>query len=82
MSRDRFLAISKYFHCANNEETPERDNPKYKLHKVQAIIEELNKTFKKYYTPKQNLSIDEQMIGTSVEFHLFSICQKSQRSLE
>lgn len=64
MSRDRFLAISKYFHCANNEETPERDNPKYKLHKVQAIIEELNKTFKKYYIPKQNLSIDEQMIGT------------------
>lgn len=64
LSRKRFRQISKYFHCVNNENTPSRDDPDYKLFKVKPLIDHLNSTFSKYYTPSQNLAVDEQMIRT------------------
>ena len=63
-SRDRFKQILRYLHCADNSKRPDRNAPGYKLFKVQALIDTLNLSFRNLYTPKQNLSIDESMVGT------------------
>lgn len=64
LSRKRFQQITRYFHCVDNNDTPARDHPNYKLFKVNWIIDKLNNTFREYYVPAQNLSVAEQMIGT------------------
>jgi hypothetical protein len=63
-ARNRFQQILRFIHVADNTTQPERKHPNYKLHKVQPIIDHLGTVFPKLYIPDQNLSIDEQMIGT------------------
>ena len=64
MSRTQFFEIQKYLHINDNTKCPPRDQPGYKLHKIQPVIDVLLATFRKYYSPGQCLSVDEQMIGT------------------
>ena len=59
MSRNRFQQINRYFHIANSDQYPND-----KLAKVRPFIELLLEKFKNYWTPHQEISIDEQMIGT------------------
>ena len=65
MSRQRFRDILRYLHLFDNQETVGRDHPSYtKLEKLGKLDEKLSKLFCDMYHPGQNLSIDEQMIGT------------------
>ena len=79
--RKRFRQISKYFHCVNNENTPSRDDPDYKLFKIKPLIDHLNSTFSKYYTPSQNLAIDEQMIGTKSRISFIPYIPKKKKKI-
>nr|XP_033332812.1 piggyBac transposable element-derived protein 4-like isoform X2 [Megalopta genalis] len=58
MSRDRFEILMSTLHFANNTEDGAFD----RLSKVQFIVDELNKNFKKYYDPAEILCIDESLI--------------------
>ena len=59
-SRDRFLAISKFWHVCD-EKDPNL-NKSDKLHKVHPISEPMLTTCQHYYSPQQMLSIDEGMV--------------------
>ena len=60
MSRNKFCDILSAIHCANNEHPNEED----KLWKIRDLIDDLQGRCIRTYTPKMQLSIDEQMIGT------------------
>ena len=65
MTRQRFRDILRYLHLVDNREIAEKDHPNYtKLGKLGKLDEKLSKLFRKMYHPGQNISIDEQMIGT------------------
>ena len=81
-TRKRFNDILKYLHLAVNTNTPEKTDPNYKLHKLGGIIELLSLCFKSGYTPCQQMTIMSKWLGPKPEFHFFSICPKSPRSLE
>ncbi|XP_067122000.1 piggyBac transposable element-derived protein 4-like [Centruroides vittatus] len=62
MKRTRYEEIKKNLHFENNTNfNPEtHDNPK--LWKIWPIINNLNSKFSQYYTPQQNISIDESLL--------------------
>ena len=60
ITRDRFEIICKFLHFTNNEDTLSYSGPP-KLKKVFPVISHLNKTFKEYYLPNRNISIDESL---------------------
>ena len=64
MSRDRFLQILACLHLRNNQEQPARDHPQYKLFKLGNLPQLLNEVCAKRYKSNQNLSADEQIVGT------------------
>ena len=65
MSRNRFLEILRYFHIVDNTTAPSRSDPNYnRLWKIQPIISVLQETCRDLYSPHEQLSIDESMIGT------------------
>ena len=65
MSRDRFREILRYIHVVDNTQAPSRSDPNYdKLWKVRPLITALEKNYRELYSPHQQLSIDESMIGT------------------
>ena len=80
-SRDRFKQILRYLHCADNSKRPDRNAPGYKLFKVQALIDTLNLSFRNLYTPKQNLSIDESMVGTKCRVSFIQYMSKKPKKL-
>ena len=63
-SKNRFLAISKYLHINDNTKRPEQGQLGHKLFHVQPVIDWLVRAFQSQYTPSQQLSVDEQMVGT------------------
>lgn len=65
MSRRRFLEIMRYLHCADNSTAPKPTDPNYdKLWKIRPILTKLVERCQSLYSPHQQLSIDESMIGT------------------
>ena len=65
MSRKRFLEILRFFHIVDNTTAPSRSDPNYnRLWKIQPIISILQDTCGELYSPHEQLSIDESMIGT------------------
>ena len=62
-SRNRFTDILRYLHCNDNDTALPRDHANHvKLHKVRPVMNLLQKSFKKYWVPHQECSIDEGMI--------------------
>lgn len=60
MTQTRFQQILRYLHFADNESLPARGEENYRrTQKVQPIIKLLNESFKKYYTPSKDMSLDE-----------------------
>ena len=55
-----FCQIHRYLHCCDNL----ADHADDKLYKVRYLISKLQDNFRLAYTPGQNISVDEQMIGT------------------
>ncbi|XP_054719016.1 glycerol-3-phosphate acyltransferase 3-like [Uloborus diversus] len=60
MSRDRYLQILKFLHFANNENSPDQNNPNYdRLWKIREVFDHINLYFRSLYDPTEELSIDE-----------------------
>ena len=68
----------------NNENTPPKESPEYKLHKLGSLPETFSKTYQEYYTPERELVMNKQMVGMKClrYVQLFSTCQKSQAAKE
>ncbi|XP_066928278.1 piggyBac transposable element-derived protein 4-like [Clytia hemisphaerica] len=64
MTYTRYKAILKFIHLVDKENLPHKDSPDYKLYKLGGIHLKLNDLFAKLYFRSQELSIDEQMVGT------------------
>lgn len=62
-SRDRYTLLLKFLHFADNATMPAPGDPRFKLYKIQPLVDHFNKTFKRYYQPSCDISIDESMIG-------------------
>lgn len=63
-SRNRFSQINRYLHLVDNTTRPQQGTTGNKLFKLGKLPENLIAKFKRLYIPSQNLSVDEQMIGT------------------
>ena len=64
MSRNRYWAISRYFHIVDNSAAVlDSDDPNYdSMFKVRSMIDRANDKFASIYKPKQHISVDEAMI--------------------
>ena len=66
MTRDRFLAIMRYIHLANNEDMPPREDPEFRLFRVQHFLTEMQynclNSFLHNFDIKRELLIDEAMM--------------------
>ena len=69
ISRDRFLNILTFLHCADNEAAPPRDSAQYnRLYKVQEVVDTAIGSWQRCYYPKREMSTDETIVpfsGTS-----------------
>ena len=64
MYRRRFELLLKLLHLNDSRKQPARGQPGYdKLYKVRPLLDAVVKNFQACYTPTENLSIDESMIG-------------------
>lgn len=64
-TRNRFEELLRFFHIVNNNEIGKHGTPEYDpTAKFQPLIDHVNTLFRHYYTPKENLCIDESLIGT------------------
>ena len=62
MERDRFIALSGFLHLV--DQTEEAVNKSDKIYKVRAMLDRMLPLFRRYYSPHQQLSLDEGMIPT------------------
>lgn len=58
MSRNRFQAILGMLHFSDNAEQREGDS----FHKLRTVFNKITSRFQKYFTPFQNLAIDESLV--------------------
>ena len=85
MSSRRFELLLKFLHLNNSKKQPARGQPGYdKLYKVRPLLEAVVKNFQAEYTPSENLSIDESMIGFKgrLAFLQYMSCRRSHKSGE
>ena len=62
---DRFFLLLKFFHLVNNDTLAKPGQPGYDpVAKFKPLVEHANRLFRHHYTPKQELSVDESLIGT------------------
>ena len=65
MPRDKFLAISRFLHFADNTQAPSGDDSDHdRLWKIRPVIEVVKEQSSKAYVLGKKVSIDESMIGT------------------
>lgn len=58
MNRNRFEILLQYLHFADNESS----NPNDVIGEIRFLVNLLNKNFKAYYSPKEEVCVDESMI--------------------
>ena len=64
MTRDRFNKQNQYLHLNNNKNFVPRRQPNHdKLFKVHPFQDAVMENFREEYRPKQNLDVDEAMVG-------------------
>lgn len=64
-SRIRFETILKFFHMIDTRNLPKPKQPGYDpCARFSPLIDHANRMFRLHYTPNQQLSIDESLIGT------------------
>ena len=68
MPRSRFEQICQYLHLPDNTKQPDKDSKEYKLYKLSKIDEKVNEATR-CYKPKQQFSIDEQMLIQKLAHH-------------
>ena len=79
MSRPRFEQICHYLHLADNSKQPDKDSKEYKLYKLGKIDEKVNEAAARCCKPKQQLSIDEQMVRTNVRISFLQYLPKKPK---
>ena len=62
MTLKRYNKIKQYLHFVDNETYDEDTHPNPKLHKIYDVYTTLIANFQKYYTPNQDISIDESLM--------------------
>ena len=63
--RDRFQLILKFFHMVDNKNLAASGEQGYDpCAKFQPLVDHANTVFRHYYTPHQQLSVDESLVGT------------------
>ena len=64
MSSRRFELLLKFIHLNDSRKQPARGQPGYdKLYKVRPLLDAVVGNFQSSYSPSENLSIDESMVG-------------------
>lgn len=64
-SRDHFQLILRFFHTVNNSNLPAPGEPGYDpCAKFQPLVNHVSRVFRHHYTPHQQLSVDESLVGT------------------
>jgi hypothetical protein len=64
MKRDRYLHISRYLHFTDIKNEPDRNDGNFdRLWKLRNVFEILNRTFSKFYSPSENLVVDELIVS-------------------
>lgn len=58
MSRNRFELLLQYLHFSDNLTADRND----RIAKIRPIIDALNATFQKYYSPKEDICVDESQV--------------------
>jgi len=73
-SRIRFETILKFFHMVDTRNLPKPKQPGYDpCAGFSPLIDYANRMFRHYYTPNQQLSIDESLIGTKKPYSAYII---------
>lgn len=63
MTVNRFGWILSHIHFNDNTLQPKRQDDNYdRLYKIRPVIDSLSQSYKKYYSPKQKLVVDESMV--------------------
>jgi hypothetical protein len=75
-ARDRFQLLLRFFHLVNNDVIAQR--PYDPCAKFQPIVDHANILFRHYYTPHEQLSVDESLIGTKSHTVLQQYLPKKQ----
>ncbi|CAB3237883.1 unnamed protein product [Arctia plantaginis] len=58
MSRNRFELLLQYLHFSDNLSVDRND----RIAKIRPLIDDLNATFQKYYSPKEDVCVDERQV--------------------
>lgn len=76
-NRNRFQAILNFFHLVDTSKLPLPRQPNYDpCARFQPLIDHMNQVSKFYFTPSQNISIDESMVGTKAHSQLLQYMPK------
>lgn len=63
MVRDRFLHILRFLHFTDNNDAPNKEDPKYdRLWKLRKVFDSLNNKFSELYYPTEHLAVDEVIV--------------------
>lgn len=64
-SRNRFQLLLRFFHLTDNRNIPDPGQPNYDpCARMEPLVDHANRLFRHHYTPHQQISIDESLIGT------------------
>ena len=77
MERDRFIALWGFLHLV--DQTDEAVDKSDKIYKVRPMLNRMLPLFRRYYSPRQHLSLDEGMIPTK---NRLAIKQSARRLVE
>ncbi|XP_047106833.1 piggyBac transposable element-derived protein 4-like [Schistocerca piceifrons] len=70
-SRNRFQLLLRFFHYVDNSKLHPPGHPLYDpTAKLQVLVDIANNAFRRYYTPHQQLSVDESLVGTKAHSQL------------
>ena len=63
MSRNRYQALLRFWHCNDNSKEPPRTSPdRDRLYKIRPMVKELQDRFQSVYTPDKFVAIDESLL--------------------
>ncbi|XP_023216812.1 piggyBac transposable element-derived protein 4-like [Centruroides sculpturatus] len=66
-SRHRFYHLLRFFHLVDNTKLPSLGESGYDpIAKYQPLVDHANRVFRHHYTPHQEMSVDESLMGTSL----------------
>ena len=80
-TRGRFEQILNFLHLVNNENTPPRESPEYKLYKLGSLPETLSKTYQDCYTPERELATDEKNGWHEMSYKYCSVHAKETKKV-